>query len=262
MTPKPHNYAPLLDFAQKLMDVGVGIIAGSKVEIGQEWARNPKVIALTLLSRSLGNLKDAISMVHQNLVVEARSLTRLACENLICLGGLAANGTEFVKNLVEDEALSRKKKGKLLRDHAESQDLGEITDKLRAYVEEIERKYPKPKKLDMRRTAEASAVRQAYVWYTMLSGDALHASATSLNRHLFREFEGDTVYLRVDVAPEPRPEEMYETAEILCAVVLGVCVASNDVLGGTPVGVVLRSMADELDLLKAAHAPEGLPKAS
>jgi hypothetical protein len=201
-------------------------------------------------------------MVHQNLVVEARSLTRLACENLICLGGLAANGTEFVKNLVEDEALSRKKKGKLLRDHAESQDLGEITDKLRAYVEEIERKYPKPKKLDMRRTAEASAVRQAYVWYTMLSGDALHVSATSLNRHLFREFEGDTVYLRVDVVPEPRPEEMYETVEILCAVVLGVCVASNDVLGGTPVGVVLRSMADELDLLKAAHAPEGLPKAS
>jgi hypothetical protein len=78
------------------------------------------------------------------------------------LGALAAKGTEFVKNLIEDEALSRKKKGKLLRDHAESQDLGEITDKLRAYVEELERKYPKPKKLDMRRTAEASAVRQGW----------------------------------------------------------------------------------------------------
>ena len=244
------------------MDVGIGIIAASKVEIGQEWARNPKVIALTLLSRSLGNLKGAVSMVHQNLIVEARSLTRLACENLICLGGLAANGTEFVKNLIEDEARSRKTKGKLLCNHAESQNLGEIADKLRAYVEEIERKYPKPKKLDMRQTAEASAVRQAYVWYTMLSADALHASATSLNRHLFREFEGETVYLRVDVAPEARPEEMYETVEILCAVVLGVCVASNEILGGTPVGVVLRSMADEFDFLKAAHAPEGLPKAS
>ena len=124
MAPKPHNFAPLLDFAQKLVDVGIGIIAASKVEVGQEWARNPKVIALTLLSRSLGNLKGAVSMVHQNLVVEARSLTRLACENLICLGGLAANGTEFVKNFIEDEARSRKTKGKLLCNHAESQKPG------------------------------------------------------------------------------------------------------------------------------------------
>ena len=89
MTPKPH-YAPLLTYAQKLMDVGVGIIAGAKIEIGQEWARNPKVVALTLLSRSLGNLKGAVGMVQQSLVVEARSLTRLACENLVCAGALAA----------------------------------------------------------------------------------------------------------------------------------------------------------------------------
>jgi hypothetical protein len=84
----------------------------------------------------------------------------------------------------------------------------------------------------------------------MLSGDALHVSATSLNRHPVREFEGDTMYLRVDVAPEPRTEEMHDTIEILCAVLLGVCVAANDVLGGTPVGVVLRSIADELEFLK------------
>jgi len=58
------------------------------------------------------------------------------------------------------------------------------------------------------------------------------------------------MYLRVDVAPEPRTEEMHDTIEILCAVLLGVCVAANDVLGGTPVGVVLRSMADELEFLK------------
>jgi hypothetical protein len=107
MTPKPHNYVPLLTFAQKLMDVGIGIIAGAKVEIDREWARNPKVIALTLLSRSLGNLKGAIGMIHQNLVVEARSLTRLACENLICTGALAARGTRFVNDLVLDEAASR-----------------------------------------------------------------------------------------------------------------------------------------------------------
>ena len=96
----------------------------------------------------------------------------------------------------------------------------------------------------------------------MLSGDATHVSATSLNRHLVREHEGDTLYLRVDVAPEPRAQEMYDTVEILCAVLLGVCVATNEVLGGTPVGVVLRSMADEFDFLKAARVSAELPQAS
>jgi hypothetical protein len=262
MTTKSNDYAPLLAFAQKLMDAGIGIIAGAKVEIGQEWARNPKVVALTLLSRSLANLKGAASMVNQNLVVEARSLTRLACENLICAGALAVRGTAFVNDLVLDEAASRKRKGKLLLEHAENQDLGNVTDKLRGYLAELEKNHPKVKGLNMRQAAESSAVRQAYVWYTILSNDALHVSATSLNRHLVRELEGDTIYLRVDVAPEPRPEEMYDTVDILCSVLLGVCVATNEILGGTPVGVVLRSMADEFDLLKAAHAAERLPRAS
>jgi hypothetical protein len=55
---------------------------------------------------------------------------------------------------------------------------------------------------------------------------------------------------------------MYDTVEILCAVLLGVCVATNEILGGTPVGLMLRSLVDEFDFLKAAHAAEGLPKAS
>jgi hypothetical protein len=61
MATKPHNYAALT-FAQEVMDAGIGIIAGAKVEIGQEWARNPKVVALALLSRSLGNLGGAIGI--------------------------------------------------------------------------------------------------------------------------------------------------------------------------------------------------------
>jgi hypothetical protein len=83
-----------------------------------------------------------------------------------------------------------------------------------------------------------------------LSSDAAHVTASSLNRHLVREYEGDSVFLRVDVAPSARSEEIRATLEHLCTVVLGVLVGANDVLGGTPVGVVLRSLADELDSLK------------
>ena len=79
---------------------------------------------------------------------------------------------------------------------------------------------------------------------------------------LGRDGELDRLEECVDVAPEPRPEEMYDTAEILCAVLLGVCVITDEVLGRTPVGVALRSMADEFDVLKAVHATERLSKAS
>jgi hypothetical protein len=76
-----------------------------------------------------------------------------------------------------------------------------------------------------------------------LSSDAAHVSATSLNRHLVREYEGDTVFLKVDVAPKPRDQDVRMTLEHLCALVLGVLVGANDVLGGTPVGLVLRNHA-------------------
>jgi hypothetical protein len=257
MPQKAPDNTPLLAFAQKLMDVAIGIIAGAKVEIGQEWARNPKVVALTLLSRTLGNLKGAVAMVHQNLVVEARALTRCSCENLICLGGLAARGSEFVNDLILDEAASRKRRGKLLLEHAESQNLTDVSEKLRSYLADLEQNHPKPKGLNTRQIADGSAIRQAYVWFALLSGDATHVSATSLNRHLIRELEGDTMYLRVDVAPDPSPVEMHNTLEILCAVVLGVCVATNEILGGTPVGLMLRSMADELDILKVEPQAAG-----
>jgi hypothetical protein len=46
---------------------------------------------------------------------------------------------------------------------------------------------------------------------------------------------------------------MYDTVEILCCVLLGVCIGTNDILGCTPAGLMLRGLADELDALKAAN---------
>ncbi len=43
---------------------------------------------------------------------------------------------------------------------------------------------------------------------------------------------------------------MRATLDRLCMVVLGALVGANEVLGGTPVGVLLRSLPDELDALK------------
>src|SRR5580692_9162722 len=148
----------------------------------EQAAPSPPTLCFVLLCQSSGSLGEPlcgvsslqdIELVHhapqhdadrraaQNFVVEARSLTRLACENLICAGALAERGTGFVNDLVLDEAASRKRKGKLLLEHAENQDLGDVTDKLRGYLTELDQKHPKVKGLNIRQEAEASAVRQA-----------------------------------------------------------------------------------------------------
>ncbi len=251
---------PLFAFAQKLMDTGIGIIAGARAEIGQEWARDPRVVALTLLSRTLANLKGAVLTIREGLVVEARTLTRSACENFICVGGLAALGSAFVQDLVEDEAASRRRRGNFIVAESNGIDIGDTANKLSRYLKELEGKHPKPRKINLRAVADASAVRGAYLHFLQLSADAAHVSATSLNRHLAREHEGDTVYLRVDVAPDPAEAELRQTLEWLCFLVLGVCVGTNEILGGTPIGMMLRSLAIEFDGLKTEDQSPAKPQ--
>lgn len=239
---------PLLVIAQKIMDAGIGIIAGAKVEIGPEWARNPKVIALALLSRTLANLKGAIGMLREGLVVEARTLTRCVCENFICVGGLAAQGSKFVADLVADEAAHRRRQGKIVLQRSDV-DLDDTGEKLRKYLDELLRRHTDARPLNLRAVADASAAKDAYLHFSVLSSDSAHVSGRSLNRHLAREVEGDTVFLRVNVAPEPDPAELLRTLGWLCSMALGVCVGANEVLGGTPVGVTLLSLSDEFQTL-------------
>ena len=54
---------------------------------------------------------------------------------------------------------------------------------------------PKAMNCNTREAANASAVREAYLWFGLLSSDATHVTAQSLNWHLVREQEGDTVHL-------------------------------------------------------------------
>src|SRR5262245_39672914 len=173
------------------MDMGIGIIADAKVDITEKWAREPKVIALTLLSRTLANLKGAVSMIHQKLVVEARMLTRCCFENLICIGALNVRGSEFVNDLISDHAASGRRQGNLLLQQASKASIAPFEDKIRAFIADLERKHPKAKKLNTRDAANVSAVRQAYLWFSLLSSHAVHVSARSLGRHLAREKEGD-----------------------------------------------------------------------
>ena len=73
--------------------------------------RDPKVIALALLSRSLGHFKAISHLLEIGLMVEARTLTRCIFENLFMQGGLAEQGDEFVRKMINDAAKSKQSRG-------------------------------------------------------------------------------------------------------------------------------------------------------
>jgi hypothetical protein len=75
-----------VDYAQKLLDAAMDVVgaAPEHVELNQDqddWARDPKVVGLTILCRSISNFRAALLLVqdeHQKL--EARVLVRLLYE--------------------------------------------------------------------------------------------------------------------------------------------------------------------------------------
>lgn len=243
----------LYAYAQKLMDVGIEVTAQAHVEIGGKWAREPKVIALTLLCRTLGNMKGAVSLVRQRLLVEAQVLTRCCTENLICMGALRQTGDSFVHELLRADAASKKKQaGLVIETYGENEDQAEAVIRLSDIVKAIEAKHPKAKPLNTKELSKKNPVGLSYVMFSVLSERAVHVSVTSLGRHLGRELEGDKAYLRVDIAPDPTEEQLVELLLELLGTVLGVIVGANEIVGGTKQGHELHALMDEFEAIRDA----------
>ena len=190
-------------------------------------------------------------MARERLLVETMVLTRCCYENLICIGALSQKDDVFVDELMGANAASKQKQAKFvfekLSDHLHTNNAGE---RLEAAVKALKEQYPKAKPINTRDAAESSAVANSYLGFSVLSEAAVHVSVTSLGRHLAREVEDDNHYLRVDIAPEPKSDDLSAVLSELCGVVLGICVGTNEIVGGTPAGQHLRSMMDEFDVIK------------
>src|ERR1700730_11908464 len=101
--------------AQKLLDGAINVIGAAPqcVELNHNWARDPKIVGLTILCRSISNFRASVRLVQQEQPLEARALVRLMYENLLWLGALRERGLEFVQDMLEDEAFNRKALGEL-----------------------------------------------------------------------------------------------------------------------------------------------------
>ena len=243
----------LYRFSQKLMDISIAIIADAKVDVTALWAKDPKVLALALLSRTLTNFKGTVTLLREDLVVEARTLARCCVKNLIYMGVLREDGSKFVELLLQDAAASRRQRGQFLLARSARLEKEYGWEKtLAAYLKGQEKKYPKAKLLRPKEVSEGTAIPDSYIHYSQLSDDSAHPSISSLGLHLTREQEEGEIILTLTVAPEAGPKRTHDTLDLACESLIGVCVAANEMIGGTPAGHGLEAIFVEFNALRAS----------
>lgn len=241
-----------LAFAEKLLGTAIDIVGAAKVEVTKNSARDPRLIALALLCRTITNFKGAMIAAHEDLIVESRTLTRCCFENLIWIGALRERGADFVKEMVDDEAANKRVLGEMtlkLSSRAGASVNDEPAQILRGHIKNLSKNFPDPKKLHVNKTTEQGVVEIAYIDYARLSLDSVHPSISALRRHLRWIQEVNRHTLMLDVVPPARPGEFFDTIKIACDALLGVSIGTNEILEATEVSNALRAIYDEYDAI-------------
>jgi hypothetical protein len=222
-----------IQYSEKLMSAAIDVVGATKVELAQDLARDPKIVALTILCRSISNFRAAMLLVQQRHIVEAKALGRCLYENLLWMGALRERGLDFVQDMLKDEAFNGQSLGELTlrlskKHGADVNSLDSLT--LRSIIKDIGKKFPEPKKLSASKTAEEGVFETAYVEYARLSLDGVHCSVTALRRHLIREqiAENHTEFV-VSVEARTSDAEILSTILHSCRALTGVAVGANEI---------------------------------
>ncbi|SIN83199.1 hypothetical protein SAMN05443247_00048 [Bradyrhizobium erythrophlei] len=253
--PAAHTETGLIaDWKSLCADVAtcaVAIFETAEVKITPQGFADPQFLALTLLARTLSNLKGAAILLDARRIIEARTITRCCFENLYWMVGLVEHGPEFVKRMRDDELSHRKATGQALFELDLALD-DDVEDRLREFMRDLNKRGLVGKTLSPK---AVSAFRKdfgkTYVFYSQLSSDSAHPSVTALNRYTVANHLAGPGF---DVEPLVRPDEIIETYEYLAMSCIGVCVGVNQIIGGTKGGERLNSLADRKDALSIAAA--------
>ena len=240
--------------AQRFYAKGVDIFDAADPPLTDAGARDPNVVALTLLARTLRTMQAADLLLQDDFIVEARTLTRTIMENLFFSAALSEKGEVFVAELELDDITVRRKRAKGLLEFFEKQ--GASTEqhaRLKAYRDELWETHGKTAEIKMVEAALVGGVGDALIAYRELSTDAAHPSAASLSLHIITSDDPDAPPFTVSASPVLDPTEPADTLELLCMAVLGVIVAVNDVLGGVGVGEPLDLLASDFAELSASN---------
>src|SRR5947207_11311346 len=95
-----------LGFANRLIALAYALFGEAKIDVTEKLFGESKILSLALLCRTVGNFKGVVACARENLVVEARTLTRSCYENLYCMAALIEQGDDFVKAMHQDQMRS------------------------------------------------------------------------------------------------------------------------------------------------------------
>jgi hypothetical protein len=155
-----------IEYSEKLISAAIDVVGAAKVELDGEWARHPKIIGLTILCRSISNFRASLLLAQQRHVMEARALGRCLYENLLWIGALRERGSDFVQDMLQDEAFNRKSLGeltlKITSKHGANLNSSDSLT-LRSLIRDIGTQFPETKKLNANKTAAEGDVEIAYV---------------------------------------------------------------------------------------------------
>jgi hypothetical protein len=125
-----------LDFAKRLRPIGMGILGATPVKVTEQGSADIRIIGLTLLARTLSNLRAAVALTEDGFIVEAKVIARCCFENSYWVGALVKEGERFRTSMVQHEMKHKRMRAQtIFSTTAKTGDLeGRIGDKLRQWM--------------------------------------------------------------------------------------------------------------------------------
>ena len=227
-------------------ECATSIFATADVKITPKGFADPQFLALMLLARTASNLKAALILLDSGQIVEARTITRCCLENLYWVVGLAEDGDKFVKQMRDDELSHRRALGQAIFAGEYTLDQ-EVEQRLRDQMRDLNRSGLANKTLNPKVVASMrDDFKQTYIFYSQLSSDSAHPSISALNRYVVPDHPEGPGF---DTVPIVKTAEIEETYEYLSMATMGVCVAVNQIIGGTSGGQKLNAIAEQHTIL-------------
>ena len=142
--------------ADALIRASRNIFATAAVPTTENAGHKEQFSGLTLLARTVSNLKGALILLDSRRIVEARVLARCCIENALWVAGLAADGEAFIREMLSDDAHHRRGRGERLFTSRVPLD-DETSARLRARLREIGKAYQNPTQLNPGGVAKRSS---------------------------------------------------------------------------------------------------------
>jgi hypothetical protein len=212
--------------ADKLLRLGyeIGGAAGPELQRNDDQRGDIRLTAVSLIARSLSNMRGTLILTRATRAVEARVLARCILENQFWLAGFADDPDKFRGQLVGHEMKKKVSSGQTLFETGEMPDAVEL--KLREFIRE-NKAFRKGATVSPKQLAKDANVGDAYAFYDYLSVDA-HPTVTTLSRYVVVK-KGATI-TGLDLDPAPREGELADTVSLACYALLGALLSAGKIL--------------------------------